>query len=110
MGCNDRGIYESGTGRNLYTIGLSKHSGILSRVRSNSKRGKGGKGLYKYLKVLLNDPCVYCGEFGADSIDHILAKSRMGADKWENYAPAHEKCNRSKGSKGLVWNLLKLSG
>lgn len=84
---------------------MSKHSGILSRVKSNARRGKGGKGLLKYLMVLLKDPCVYCGEFGCDSIDHIQAKSKEGADKWENYAPAHKDCNKDKGNKGIFWRV-----
>jgi 5-methylcytosine-specific restriction endonuclease McrA len=53
--------------------------------------------LTSYRSVLLADPCVYC--YGrAETVDHILAKSRKGAEGWENQAPSCRRCNQWKGS------------
>lgn len=39
--------------------------------------------------------CQYCGR-RADSIDHVVPRSRGGADVWENLAAACRSCNTSK--------------
>jgi 5-methylcytosine-specific restriction endonuclease McrA len=39
--------------------------------------------------------CQYCGAV-ADSIDHIVPKSRGGAHSWENVAAACRPCNLAK--------------
>lgn len=39
--------------------------------------------------------CQYCGEF-ADSIDHIMPRSRGGLHAWENVAAACRRCNLDK--------------
>jgi 5-methylcytosine-specific restriction endonuclease McrA len=36
--------------------------------------------------------CQYCGDF-ADSIDHVMPKSRGGENSWENVAAACRPCN-----------------
>ncbi len=39
--------------------------------------------------------CQYCGS-GADSIDHVVPRSRGGLDDWENLAAACRPCNTAK--------------
>jgi len=47
--------------------------------------------------VLVRDDyrCQYCGG-GADSIDHVLPRSRGGGDGWDNLAAACRSCNSTK--------------
>jgi hypothetical protein len=45
--------------------------------------------------------CVYCGK-PADSVDHIMPRSRGGSDTIDNLAPACMDCNRRKKDK-LDW-------
>lgn len=95
-------------------MSTKRRRGILSKVQHDVKRGKGGRTLLKYLLVLLQDPCVYCGEFGADSIDHIIPTSKwvqvdkeVGVNHWSNYSPAHKACNRERGTKPVFWRGLR---
>tara|TARA_Y100000589_G_scaffold326889_1_gene367581 strand:- start:147 stop:677 length:531 start_codon:yes stop_codon:yes gene_type:complete len=47
-----------------------------------------------------NNTCQYCSHKCTDlSIDHILPRSRGGADSWENVTTACLKCNVQKGNK-----------
>lgn len=39
--------------------------------------------------------CQYCGS-GADSIDHVVPRSRGGLDDWDNLAAACRACNSAK--------------
>lgn len=39
--------------------------------------------------------CQYCGS-DADSIDHVLPRSRGGGDDWDNLAAACRRCNSAK--------------
>ncbi len=39
--------------------------------------------------------CQYCGS-GADSIDHVIPRSRGGLDDWDNLAAACRSCNSTK--------------
>jgi 5-methylcytosine-specific restriction endonuclease McrA len=93
---------------------LGSRSGVLSRIKANIKRGKGGKKILAWVQVLLRDPCVYCGKYGADTIDHIVPKakwvqieSEVGVKHWSNFAPAHKKCNFDRGTKPVFWGGLK---
>ena len=47
--------------------------------------------------VLVRDEyrCQYCGD-SADSIDHVVPRSRGGSDEWTNLAAACRTCNSSK--------------
>jgi 5-methylcytosine-specific restriction endonuclease McrA len=47
--------------------------------------------------------CYLCGMKGADTIDHIVPIVKGGTNDISNLRPAHEKCNKDKGSK--VWIL-----
>jgi 5-methylcytosine-specific restriction endonuclease McrA len=40
--------------------------------------------------------CAYCGK-GADTIDHVMPRSRGGADSWENLVACCLRCNNLKG-------------
>jgi 5-methylcytosine-specific restriction endonuclease McrA len=51
--------------------------------------------------------CAYCGR-GATTIDHVLPKSRGGADSWENLVACCLKCNNIKGDRTpaeIGWSL-----
>jgi len=44
--------------------------------------------------------CQYCGYTGEDlTLDHVLPKSRGGADAWENLVTACMRCNIRKGNR-----------
>lgn len=89
---------------------MSKHKrGVLSQVRAKIKSGKGGGPTMDYILVILNDPCVYCGEFGSDSIDHItpVAKKHLlntghSRNHWTNLTACHRACNSRKGTNGVI--------
>ena len=47
-----------------------------------------------------NHCCQYCGAHGGQlSIDHVLPRSRGGADTWENVTTACLRCNVRKGNR-----------
>jgi HNH endonuclease len=53
--------------------------------------------------VLYGDPCAYRGA-PSEHVDHIVARSRGGANDWTNYAAAYADWNLSKRAKTmLVW-------
>jgi 5-methylcytosine-specific restriction endonuclease McrA len=43
--------------------------------------------------------CQYCGSRDSLTVDHVLPKSRGGADTWENLVAACTPCNNRKGSR-----------
>lgn len=45
--------------------------------------------------------CHLCGMPGADTLDHIVPRSRGGLDDLDNLAPAHKSCNSSRGAMSL---------
>ncbi|WP_028279810.1 HNH endonuclease [Arthrobacter sp. H5] len=54
-----------------------------------------------------NHLCAYCGK-SASTIDHVMPRSRGGADSWENLVACCLRCNNAKGDKTLVslgWSL-----
>ena len=56
------------------------------RVASVSRRAVFARDEYR---------CQYCGS-GADSIDHVVPRSRGGLDDWDNLAAACRACNSNK--------------
>ena len=70
------------------------------------------------MQALLRDPCVYCGELGADTLDHIIPVSKpeevvgrgggFGMRHWSNFAPAHKYCNSIRGNGGVLSPLLRM--
>jgi 5-methylcytosine-specific restriction endonuclease McrA len=43
--------------------------------------------------------CQYCGTKSDLTLDHVVPKSRGGADSWENLVTACNKCNVEKGNR-----------
>lgn len=43
--------------------------------------------------------CAYCGQPGADTMDHVVPRSRGGATNWANAVAAHQACNGTKGDR-----------
>lgn len=67
--------------RLCYMVKAPRH-----RVASVSRRAVFARDEYR---------CQYCGR-GADSIDHVLPRSRGGGDGWDNLAAACRSCNSAK--------------
>lgn len=59
-----------------------------------------------YVRLIINDPCVYCGG-AAEAIDHIHPSSQGGGGTWDNLAPACMSCNSSKRDQDLLGFLLR---
>jgi 5-methylcytosine-specific restriction endonuclease McrA len=60
--------------------------------------------------VLLRDryECAYCAERWADTIDHVVPRSRGGRHEWRNLVAACRPCNHHKGDRLLTelgWRL-----
>ena len=51
--------------------------------------------------------CQYCGS-NAESIDHIIPKSKGGEHEWSNVVACCKKCNLAKADKLLSQTILKL--
>lgn len=56
---------------------------------------------YEWRRVMLHDPCVYCGGQATTS-DHIQPASTGGSAHWSNRAPACQRCNVEKAATGLL--------
>lgn len=59
----------------------------------------------EYAKVLLNDPCVYCGA-PTEAVDHIQPLTRGGSHAWDNLTASCKSCNSRKHNKDLLTFLL----
>jgi 5-methylcytosine-specific restriction endonuclease McrA len=57
---------------------------------------------FNYRRVLLKEPCVYCGNLQSDGMDHIVPKSQGGKDGWYNRAPACWKCDKGKSASPML--------
>jgi hypothetical protein len=68
--------------------------------------GKMGNG---YKKVLMRDPCVYCGA-KPTGLDHIQPESKNGPNNWQNRAPACRTCDQAKGNQLLLHFLHRQTG
>lgn len=55
---------------------------------------------YNYILMRDNRTCVYCGEY-ANTVDHVIPKSKGGEDSWENLVAACRDCNAKKANKVL---------
>jgi hypothetical protein len=62
-----------------------------------------------YRRVLLNDPCVYCGG-KPTGLDHIVPRANGGPDGWQNRAPACGGCDGRKAHYGLLRFLATMHG
>ena len=54
------------------------------------------------LKYLAERACVYCGDMGRLSVDHIIARVLGGSDDGANLVLACRSCNSSKGDLDLI--------
>ena len=68
---------------------------------TNRSSGNGPASLKDWRPVLMLDPCVYCGG-RATGLDHVVAASRGGPDKWTNRAPACTACDTLKADMQLL--------
>jgi hypothetical protein len=71
--------------------------------------GAGNKMSEGYKKILLRDPCVYCGA-KPTGLDHITPESKNGPNNWQNRAPACKTCDQKKGSQLLLHFLHRQTG
>lgn len=55
-----------------------------------------------YEDTLRNDPCAFCGDRPAGTVDHITPKSLGGKNGWRNLTGACEECNRQKSSASVL--------
>lgn len=62
----------------------------------------------EYVRLILNEPCSYCGSPGK-AIDHIVPVSKGGDGDWTNLASACTPCNSSKRDRSLLEFLLMQS-
>ena len=46
--------------------------------------------------------CIYCGEEGETTFDHLVPLSKGGEDTISNQVPACKSCNSSKGSRDVI--------
>jgi 5-methylcytosine-specific restriction endonuclease McrA len=83
------------------TIGPFPVPRVLRLVRYVVTHWRYAAGRVKYSKqgVLRRDKfrCAYCGRTGADTMDHVLPRSRGGRAEWLNAVAAHAICNEKKG-------------
>ncbi len=64
---------------------------------------RSGESYRRFREVVLardGEVCKYCGATGVPlQLDHVVPRSRGGADEAENLAPACKPCNSSKGAR-----------
>jgi 5-methylcytosine-specific restriction endonuclease McrA len=55
-------------------------------------------------RVLLRDDfvCALCGRAGANSVDHIVPKSKGGTHEMDNLRAAHMSCNAARGNRTVI--------
>lgn len=64
----------------------------------------GGRPAARLVRATLDqwgDECHLCNERGATSADHLIPRSRGGADTVENLRPVHVACNQRRGNRTL---------
>ncbi len=59
-----------------------------------------------YEEIIKQDPCVYCGKLGVNTIDHIVPINKNGNSLWTNLAGVCWSCNSSKKDKDVLQFLL----
>jgi hypothetical protein len=62
----------------------------------------------RYIQIIKDDPCVYCGEPSTE-IDHIVPMISGGSGDWINIAPSCRSCNAAKKEKSLLAYLMARS-
>lgn len=56
-------------------------------------RGRYSTGRKRHVLALKGRTCWLCGIDGADTVDHVIPRSRCGDDTDDNLMPAHRVCN-----------------
>lgn len=80
--------------------------GQRNRAPQRSRRSRLRGEAARWARVLIYDPCAYCGA-PAEHIDHIMPKAKGGpAQDPGNLTAACEPCNESKGARSLLTFLL----
>lgn len=59
----------------------------------------------EWIRILLADPCAYCGGAGG-TVDHIVPVKHGGTNDWTNLTAACGSCNSSKRTRPLLTHLL----
>jgi 5-methylcytosine-specific restriction endonuclease McrA len=77
---------------------------VLSGAKA-ARRAARGSGGHAYGRLLLRDPCAYCG-VAATAIDHIDPLVGGGAAHWDNLTAACGPCNSAKHATPLLLFLL----
>lgn len=77
------------------------------RARKAHNRSGMGRG---WARIVLLDPCVYCGmrpaEGRKNTLEHVVPIASGGGPDWTNLAGACKRCNQAKGDTPLVLFLL----
>jgi len=90
----------------LKLLGEIKHwKNNFSQLKENIQTIKRKHAREKYFRLIAKDRkkkiqsnfCIYCG-MDADTIDHLIPKSRGGSNMPDNLAPACRFCNLEKGN------------
>jgi 5-methylcytosine-specific restriction endonuclease McrA len=81
-----------------------EHERLRSSIKSQRRRGlQPDAEAIAYMRVLLGDPCAYCGQMrGEMQIDHIVPVSKGGSGDWHNLTAGCRTCNAAKSSISLV--------
>jgi 5-methylcytosine-specific restriction endonuclease McrA len=66
-------------------------------MSQHSSSGSAWQKLSKEVLAAYGRICWICQGDGADTVDHIIPKSKGGGDDWENLRPAHRSCNGRRG-------------
>lgn len=80
-------------------VRLNRYIRIPRQVSSNPNR----RGVF----IRDNNACVYCGS-RAETIDHVIPRSRGGKHSWDNVVAACAECNHRKSDRSLAelgWTL-----
>lgn len=64
---------------------------MTGRVKESTRRAILASGL----------PCHLCGKPGADTVDHLIPQALGGSHEADNLAPAHRRCNSSRGKRPI---------
>lgn len=82
-----------------------KYYSIRSRLYAGLQDGRMNVGTLvddDRLKMTLPQACSYCGSKDSISVDHLIARSRNGAESGDNIVWACRSCNSSKGNRDLL--------
>lgn len=83
--CPARDPHDPGGGRQA-----ARHLGVVMKLRDKT-----------FLKN--NGHCWYCGDEGANQVDHVIARVHGGKDWDDNLVPCCRRCNVVKGKRGVSY-------